>query len=70
MAKKARIMAFVEDLTDAEETMPENAAMAFTCGNYGIEIDAGYDWLMKASSYPELKNNPHHGAMTAGKKPR
>ena len=49
---KQRVIEFALDLEVNEECMAENAAMAVTCEQYGIDIDVGYEWLISLSDGP------------------
>jgi hypothetical protein len=54
--KNEEIKAFIETLVDAEEDMPENAAMAFACDVHDIDIEEGYQYLILADErdlFPE-----------------
>lgn len=49
---KQRVIEFALHLEKNEERMAENAAMAVTCDQYGIDIEVGYDWLISLSDGP------------------
>lgn len=48
-----RATAFRDALEANEECMPEMAAMAVTCEQFGITEDEGYDLLISISGIPE-----------------
>jgi hypothetical protein len=51
-ARRQELIDFALLLEDAEEVMAENAAMAWVCDCYGIDVSEGYEWLLALPDYP------------------